>query len=159
MTAPLGNQNAKGHGKGRPSEYDKSLVDEVFKYIDRCVKKSKSIDTFELPSVEGLAVHLHKSKATLYKWADLNVDFMYALEFLSSTQCIELINGGLTGKLNSTITKLMLSSNHGMVERKEVKQDTTNRVPVDEDPGVKELKQKLAKEYEAKRKALLKRKK
>ncbi len=120
MAAKPGNQNAKGNDGGRPSEYKEEYVQEVYDYIEECVKKSKDEENFEMPTRAGLAVRLGRGRPTINRWAKKHDEFRYALEFLDSNQCKELVNGGLTGKLSSTITKLMLSSNHGMKERKDV---------------------------------------
>jgi len=108
--------------RGRPKEYRDYFVDEVYKYILECVEASKG-ERVCLPTVEGLAIKLGFTKETIYKWGEENGDFSDALAFLKSNQCVELINNGLSNKYNAQIAKLMLSSNHGMRERKDVTTD------------------------------------
>ena len=70
-----------------------------------------------VPSVVGLAVYLNVSKSTLYKWAEEGRGtFSDTLELCNDKQHSMLMSKGLTGKFNSTITKLMLA-NHGHSEK------------------------------------------
>jgi len=67
-----------------------------------------------IPSVAGLAVALEVSKKTLYNWSEVpeNIKFLHALEKLSTNQENKLLNGGLSGRFNPAITKLIMY-NHG----------------------------------------------
>ena len=106
----------KGEKKkiGRPSE----LAD--------CLVKAKEYllggyETFGdvVPSVAGLACYLGKSREAMYEYARNNKDFSDTLESIKTMQENKLINKGLTGEFNATITKLMLS-NHGYSEKQEI---------------------------------------
>lgn len=106
----------KGEKKkiGRPSE----LAD--------CLVKAKEYllgdyETFGdvVPSVAGLACYLGKSREAMYEYARNNEDFSDTLENIKTMQENKLINKGLTGEFNATITKLMLS-NHGYSEKQEI---------------------------------------
>src|SRR5262249_28803941 len=68
---------------------------------------------------EGLAVALGIARSTVYLWADKHPEFSDILELLLSQQAAQLIQNGLSGRYNSTITKLMLTK-HGYSDKQEV---------------------------------------
>jgi len=70
-----------------------------------------------LPTLEGFAVFIGVNKTTLYEWEKDHEEFSNALDLIRSEQQERLINNGLAGTYNSTIAKLILSSNHGMREK------------------------------------------
>lgn len=94
---------------GRPTEYKaETIAKQVERYIDLC--KSQSF----LPTIEGLAVHLCVARQTLYDWADpkserFHEEFSYIFEQLKAAQASQLLQNGLVGVYNSTITELMLT--------------------------------------------------
>ena len=102
---------------GRPTDYSKSALKVAIDYISSYKTKHEH----EIPSVAGLAMVLEVSKKTLYNWADKpeNKEFLHALERLATSQELKLLNGGLSGTYNSTITKLILH-NHGYSDKQEV---------------------------------------
>jgi len=118
---------------GRPSKYDPKFIDEVDNYLAECVDEDKKIlkqsnsekgyemyDTklkVNLPTIEGFARYIDIAKKTLYNWRDEHEGFLHALEKIEVEQHKRLLNSGLSGEYNSTIAKLILSSNHGMTER------------------------------------------
>lgn len=125
------------HAGGRPTIYEPSMVDKVGDYlltrkdVVRQVLKSsgKGGESYEekvvvsLPTLEGLSTYLGVNKSTLYEWEALYPQFSDALEKVRKEQHERLLDNGLAGTYNSTIAKLILSSNHGYVERKD---QTTN---------------------------------
>lgn len=72
-----------------------------------------------VPTVEGLALHLGKHRSTLYQWAATDTAFSDILERVKTQQAVALINGGLTGSLNPTITRLLLCQ-HGYSEKQAI---------------------------------------
>lgn len=122
---------------GRPEKYDPVFIDEVTVYLEehkdeeiQLVKqagenKSGGYEMFEnklkvkLPTIEGFARHIGVNKTTLYEWAAKYEAFSNALDVIRTEQQERLINSGLAGDYNSTIAKLILSSNHGMSEKTE----------------------------------------
>lgn len=114
-------------------KYKEEYVGEVDVYLkknkDRNVKilKQKNDDKgysmFEnklkvkLPTIVGFATYLGVTEMTLYNWAKDQPGFRSALDKIKNEQKERLINSGLSGDYNSTIAKLVLSSNHGMKER------------------------------------------
>lgn len=104
---------------GRPSK----LTDEMLqKAIDYMVFDFSNVEDL-VPSVAGLAIYLGVNKTTLYEFArvnsDLGRDFSNTLASVKEKQEKMLISGGLSGNMNATITKVMLS-NHGYSEKQEI---------------------------------------
>ena len=71
-----------------------------------------------IPTVAGLALHLGKSRETLYRWAAEDADFADIMEQVKAWQEMALINGSLSGSLNATISKLLLAK-HGYSDKVE----------------------------------------
>lgn len=93
---------------GRPPKYDNnSAIREVAAYINDCKKNNY------LPTCEGLAVHLEISRQTVYQWRKDHDDFSYIVEQMLAGQAAQLIQNGLVGHYNSTITKLLLTKHRG----------------------------------------------
>lgn len=114
---------------GRPTTYSEEMLDKANEYLLSCedteIERENGQRTeyrlnVKLPTVEGMAVYLGVSRDTLYEWASKHKEFSDTLDALKSEQADKLINQGLAGNYNSTIAKLMLSSNHGMRESSDV---------------------------------------
>jgi hypothetical protein len=71
-----------------------------------------------IPSIAGLAVVLGKSRETLHKWGREIPQFSDILSTLLADQEQLLLNNGLAGTFNSSITKLALGK-HGYSEKQE----------------------------------------
>lgn len=97
---------------GRPTDYSPEIIDKTIAYIEKCEEDK------DLPSVAGLAVYLNCARRTIYNWGDENPEFLHILEKLLATQEVKLINGGLKGTYNSTISKLILTK-HGYADKVE----------------------------------------
>ncbi len=118
--------------KKRVDEYLLTCEDkEVKKIIQENKEKKyamyKSVLKITLPSVEGYAAFIGFSKKTLYNWGKLYPEFAKTLERIMSIQKQKLIENGLQGTYNAVITRLLLSSNHGMKEKSDV---TTDDKPI-----------------------------
>ena len=110
------------------------MVAKVDEYLAICVDEEKEFhktrgqtsDSFErhltvkLPTIEGFSSFLNINNSTLYEWDKKYPDFSKALEKIIKEQQKRLLDKGLSGEYNSTIAKLILSSNHGMAERKDI---------------------------------------
>ena len=100
---------------GRPTDYDPARTPERAQaYID-----APRSETVRIPTLEGLAVFLNVSRSTIYEWADKYPEFSDILEQAMARQAQGLIENGLTGTYNSTITKLLLTK-HGYVDKQEI---------------------------------------
>lgn len=105
------------HPGGRPTKYNGTLPERVDLFIQKCISEDK------LPTHAGLAVFLKISKATVEVYAKKYPEFQDSLSILNARQEEMLVNRGLKNEYNSTITKLMLSSNHGYKERHDTTTD------------------------------------
>ena len=97
---------------GPPCKYtEDEILDKTEQYI---VDYGKHGD--KIPSIQGLAVALKVSRTTIYQWVeDGNVKLSYILKRLMDNQGRTLLNNGLDGTFNPTITKLVLSK-HGYTD-------------------------------------------
>ena len=118
---------------GRPTKYLKEYVATAYAYLDVCqddvVQVLESVNPktgreryttkfkVNLPTIEGFARYLGVNTTTLYEWAKTREQFSNALRDIKTEQATRLQNMGLSGDYNSTIAKLILSSNHGMSEK------------------------------------------
>lgn len=101
--------------RGRPTDYpgDDKAIERITQYVAACRKRHY------LPTKEGLAVEFGIGVKTLYNWADAHPDFLQVLEALMAAQASQLIQNGLKGEYNSTITKLMLTK-HDYFDKQDV---------------------------------------
>lgn len=126
---------------GRPTKYNEDMPAKVDEYLAECKvwwdefhkTRGTSSDTFErivnvkLPMVQGFADYIDVSVDTLYEWKSKYPDFSDALDKIMKRQHNMLAEGGVAGYFNPTITKLMLSNNHGYREKSDV---TTDDKPI-----------------------------
>lgn len=103
------------HPGGRPTVATKELLARAQKYIDSWSDRDEAV-----PTIEGLAMDLDIARATLYD----RPEFADILEQIKTAQAHMLVQQGLKGNFNSTITKLMLSK-HGYIEQ--TSQDITTK--------------------------------
>lgn len=103
---------------GRPSKYNEEILELAREYLKTFAKRKEVI-----PTLEGLALYIKISRETVYAWRDEHKEFSDIVGEILAAQAFGLINGGLRGELNPTITKLILSGKHGYVEKSE--QDLT----------------------------------
>ena len=118
---------------GRNTVYSNEVVAKTHNYI-KYYEESNDV----IPSVAGLAVHLGLSKSTLYNWAkeDGKEDFLDALKDLEGAQERELLNSGLNGTFNSTITKLILTKHKYSDKVDTTVKDITPKIIKDDIPDV-----------------------
>lgn len=127
------------HPGGAPSIYDEKKHCKIVRdYIDSCEdsfdkvlhskvkgknKKVKSVYTTKfrvhLPTLEGLALDLHVHKDTIQEWKKKHQGFAVLISELLDKQGKRLIEMGLSGDYNPTITKVLLTK-HGYREGHEV---------------------------------------
>lgn len=122
---------------GRPNEFKKEYIKKVDEYLENqqdeeievLRQRSNTEKGYEiydqkikvkLPTIEGFALFLGVSKRVLYDWEKKYPDFLHALDKIRTEQQQRLINMGLSGDYNSTIAKLILSTNHDMREGSDI---------------------------------------
>ncbi len=121
------------HPGGRPPIYNNTFPQKVLDFLALCVdvevvkKEGKDFTEYKkkvkLPTFQGLSNYLGVNKDTISEWDKKYPEFSVSLDVLLCEQHDRLVNNGLSSDYNSTIAKLILSSNHGYVERKD---QTTN---------------------------------
>jgi len=101
----------------RPTKYNKAILEKANAYLDNFKTEHKH----SIPSVVGLAKILRINRDTLYEWAkdEKKEEFSDILRQIVSDQEFELLNGGLSGDLNSNIVKLVLGK-HGYSDKQEM---------------------------------------
>lgn len=120
---------------GRPTDYSSDLLEKAQEYLALCqdeevqvVKLSneeKGYVSYEnklkvkLPSIEGLARFLGIARSSVYLYAEQHQEFSDILEDIKAEQAQRLINNGLSGDYNSTISKLILTK-HGYSDKQEI---------------------------------------
>lgn len=95
---------------GRPTVATPEMVLRAYQYLESVEQSSR------IPTVEGMAYTLDISKDTLYE----RKEFSDVLRKVKLLQADRLITNGLDGTYNPSITKLLLSSKHGYVEKSDV---------------------------------------
>lgn len=108
------------HQGGRPSEYTPELLVKAREYLDSCLdieedKENRIHKKVNIPSKAGLALAMGVARETLYDWARKYPEFSDIMEEMGAKQEIALINNGLSGNYNQTITKVILTK-HGYRE-------------------------------------------
>lgn len=99
---------------GRKTLYSEEMLTLANAYIDQFTEMDQVV-----PTAAGMALSLDVSKRVLYDWAEKHEAFLHTLDRLNEKQEALLVNKGITGEFNSTITKLMLA-NHDYAEKKEI---------------------------------------
>lgn len=103
---------------GRPTDYSKEILDKAQNYIDTWVNSPRA-DRKNLPKVAGLAIELGVHRDTIYAWSKEHEEFSDILDNLLALQEEELVERGLEGSFNPTITKLMLTK-HGYTDKSDL---------------------------------------
>lgn len=106
---------------GRPSSLKQEHIDGAKWYLKGGFAELEPKQV--VPSIAGLACYLGVERNRIREWGTQNDEFQTTLEAIKSAQEVLLINNGLTGDFNATITKLMMS-NHGYSDK--VDSDITN---------------------------------
>ena len=94
---------------GRPTDYTPEIIEAAWDYA----KGGWIAAGDRVPSVAGLACEINVSRETCHAWSrDEGNQFSDILKLISRKQERELLNNGLSGDFNYSITKMMLSK-HG----------------------------------------------
>jgi hypothetical protein len=119
---------------GRPSDYDKSVLDKAMKYINGGFAHSQFNEV--IPCTAGLARWLEISSTTLFRWGQEKEEFRDILNILKDVQHVIALNGGASGKMNAMIISRVLAK-HGYTDKQEIdmtssdKSMTPTRAPID----------------------------
>jgi len=99
---------------GRPTKYNDEILAKARAYVDGGYADCGDV----IPQMAGLAIELDITRDTVYDWADdpNKPEFSYIVSKCLRAQERRLLNGSLSGTLNSTIAKLILTK-HGYSER------------------------------------------
>lgn len=98
---------------GRPSE-----LPEVLEKIKEYINGGWELVGDRIPQIAGAAIYCGKHKDSLYQYAKESEEFSDYLEIIMTYQENRLLNKGLDGTFNSTITKMLLTK-HGYSDRLE----------------------------------------
>lgn len=104
---------------GRPTKLTDDLLAKAEDYVANHYESYGD----PVPTVVGLALEIGVHRATCYKWAEENERFSDIFTRVEETQERGLVRGGLEGKWNPAITKMMLTK-HGYSDK--VEQDHTS---------------------------------
>ena len=99
---------------GRPSKYTDDILVKAQAYVDGGYLQCGDV----IPQMAGLAIELKITRETVHDWANdpSKPEFSYIVAQCLRAQERKLLNGSLTGDLNPTIAKLILTK-HGYSER------------------------------------------
>jgi AraC-like DNA-binding protein len=91
---------------GRPSKYGPEIIEKARQYVDEFGENDKET----VPTIAGLARFLGVSRETVYAWSreEGNEAFSDIVKQVDINREILLVNGGLKGMYNPTITALMM---------------------------------------------------
>lgn len=96
----------------------------------------------KLPTMGGLAVFLGVSRGLIYEWEKTYPEFLRVLEQMRAEQEDRLLNNGLSGDYNSTISKLVLSKHgyregfeHGGLDGGPIKVEETTKAKIEDALG------------------------
>ena len=119
---------------GRSTKYEgKKTIDKCNKFLKGCevvaereIKNESQTNTSydisytisTLPTKKKLARYLGISRTTLYEWERKYPEFLDIVEELSYIYEEILITNGLSGRFNSKITALLLSSKFGYADKR-----------------------------------------
>ena len=98
---------------GRPTK----LTEEMFAKAADYVENHESYGD-PVPTAVGLALELGVNRSTCYDWARNDERFSAIFTRVEETQERRLVRGGLEGKYNPAITKMMLTK-HGYSDKVE----------------------------------------
>ena len=113
---------------GNPTKYKEEYATDEF--VEQFVKKCK--DDKVLVSLCRLAVNLKVCEDTIQEWGNVHKEFKAIKDIIKQISKDQLIQRGLDNTYNSKIAKLVLSSCHGMAEKREehITGDTKTRMVV-----------------------------
>ena len=105
---------------GRPTKYTEELLAIAREYP----YNFKSKYDHQFPSIVGLCKEIKVRSETVYQWAKdpAKTEFSDIVKEIMDMQHFELTQGGITGRFNASISKLILAK-HGHSDKSEVDQN------------------------------------
>ena len=112
QTAEDIDQSLPKHPGGRPSKYSPAILEKTKQYLETYKDLGDPV-----PTIAGLAQELDITRETIHQWKqDKNkAKFSYMIKQFQSIQERALVAGGLSSKLNPSVTKLMMTK-HGYTD-------------------------------------------
>lgn len=118
---------------GRPTKYHEGMPDLVDEYTESCgyelypLTKSTNANgesveyktKAKIPTIAGLSLFLGVTKSTIQLWQEEYPLFSASVRQMLAKQEEIFVEGGASGDLNATISKLVLH-NHGYSDKQEV---------------------------------------
>lgn len=99
---------------GRPTKYNDEMQEKADEYLFKLEELNHVV-----PSRAGFCCYLGIAKSTSFEWENSYPRFSDTLRNIEVMQEHLALNGGLNGRLNSTIVKLVLA-NHGYSDKQEI---------------------------------------
>lgn len=100
---------------GCPSKLNHELIAKANEYLYGGYELVGDV----IPSLAGLACYLGIARSTIYEYEKINSEFSDIVEAILSLQENKLINKGLIGDFNASVTKLILTK-HGYSDKQEI---------------------------------------
>jgi len=110
------------HAGGRPTKYNQAIISNTQQYLE-----TYSDLGHKIPTLAGLAVTLGIDKETVTRWGQdtkNKAQFYKLVQRIKTAQEQQLIDNGLDGTFNASITKLCLSK-HGYHDNPQANQAST----------------------------------
>lgn len=99
---------------GRPSQLAETL-EKAKEYLNGGYEVVGEV----IPSIAGLACYVAKGRNNIYEYGKNSEEFQNILDGIMRLQESKLLNSGLKGEFNATITKLILTK-HGYSDKAEL---------------------------------------
>lgn len=102
----------------RPTDYSQEVLDKAREYLENLPSDEA------VHSIEGLADYIDISRSNIYLWESQEdkKQFSDIVENIREKQAKTLVNKGLKGDFNSSITKVMLTK-HGYIDKQDITSD------------------------------------
>jgi len=115
----------------RPTEYNPNVVERAKKYLVSCQDDDSNPLRLKvkLPSIEGLALYLDIDRDTVYAWQKKHTEFSDIVKKVLCVQAQRLLENGLSGAYNASISKLILTK-HGYSDKQDVELSGDQSKPI-----------------------------
>lgn len=130
----------------RPTDYNEEILAKARAYRDNPLPEDEVVH-----SIEGLSLSMGVNRSTIYDWIsqDDKKEFSDIVGEILSKQGRKLINQGLRGAFNSSISKLMLTK-HGYRDAVDTDITTKGKEISNIDPRAIEIANKYEEELKGK---------